>query len=129
VYDQNPALKMLVILGVFLGAYYFYGKPGNYAPPDDPWFRTAVLDRPGPVLVKFGAPWCGPCRMTDAELAQLPPDEVVKIDVGEHPALARHYGVSAIPRMLLFKDGKVVGDRVGYAHAADLQAWIDRQTR
>ena len=84
-YGQNPALKLLVVLGVFLGAYYFYGKPGNYAPPDDPWFRTAVLERPGPILVKFGRTWCGPCRMTDAELAQLPSDKVVKIDVGEHP--------------------------------------------
>ena len=57
------------------------------------------------------------------------PAHVVKIDVETHPKLARHYGVSAIPRILLFKDGKVVGDRTGYAWAQDLRTWIASHAR
>ena len=40
---------------------------------------------------------------------------VVKIEVDKHPDLARHYGVSSIPRLLLLEHGTVLGDRVGYA--------------
>ena len=128
-YDQTRVVKPLVLVAVCLAACYYFWKSASYPPPEDPWFRSAVLDRSGPVLVKFGANWCGPCRMLDGELPNLESTQVVKIDVDERPNLARHYGVSAIPRMLLFKNGKVIGDRVGYASAADLQAWIANQTR
>jgi thioredoxin-like negative regulator of GroEL len=90
------------------------------------------MNQSGPVLVKFGATWCGPCRAVDAELtrlAEIGPVQVVKIDVDAHRDLARHYGVSAIPRMLLFKDGKVIGDRKGYASAEDLLSWITKRSQ
>jgi thioredoxin 1 len=128
----NPAIKLLVFAGVCLAAYFIFWKPTSHAPPDDPWFQSAVIDQSGPVLVKFGAPWCGPCRMLDAELTQLEqsgPAQVVRIDVDEHRKLAQHYGVSSIPRMLLFKDGKVVGDKTGYAPAAHLRTWIASRIR
>ncbi len=122
------AINFLVLVGVGAAAYFFFSAPKDYGPPpNDAWFRSAVLQQSQPVLVKFGAPWCGPCRMLDGELSQLAdsgPARVVKIDVDSAPKLARHYGVSSIPRLLLFKNGKVVGDRTGYATAQDLRSWI-----
>ncbi len=84
------------------------------------------------MLVKFGATWCGPCRAVNAELTRLSETglaQVVKIDVDMRRDPARHYGVTAIPRMLLSKDGKVVGDRKGYATADDLRSWIAQHSQ
>ena len=95
-------------------------------PPDDPWFRAAVVDCPEPVLVKFGAEWCGPCRRLEPELDRLAGSmrgqvEVVRVDVGRYPQLAQHYRVSSIPRLLLFRQGQIVADRVGFADSHQLE--------
>jgi thioredoxin 1 len=129
----NSVLNRLMFAVLCIAAFYYCFMPKDYGPPpEDPWFRSAVIKQSGPVLVKFGATWCGPCRAVDAELTTLSetgPVQVVKIDVDAHRDLARHYGVTAIPRMLLFKDGKVVGDRKGYASADDLRSWIAQHSQ
>ncbi|WP_286178158.1 thioredoxin family protein [Rhodopirellula sp. JC639] len=80
------------------------------------------------VLMKFGAPWCPPCRMIDKELRKLGrtslPVEIRKIDVDERPQMAERYGVSSIPRLILLQDGRKIGDAVGYQSADDLAEWI-----
>ncbi|QDV44275.1 Thioredoxin [Stieleria neptunia] len=81
------------------------------------------------VLMKFGAPWCPPCRMIDKELRKLGrtslPVEIRKIDVDERPEMAERYGVSSIPRLILLQDGRKIADAVGYQSADDLAAWIN----
>ena len=76
-------------------------------------------------------PWCGPCRMLDPELDKLADSgrvTVVRIQVDQHPDLARHYGVSSIPRLFLLNHGTVLADRVGYADYRQLQSWIAQRT-
>jgi thioredoxin len=119
---------VLVVLGI--AGYYWFAGPREYpAPPTDEWFQATVIDRPEPVLVKFGAEWCGPCRSLDPELDKLAQAahgrmKIVRVNVDQHHDLARHYGVSSIPRMLLFNRGKIIADRVGYADEKQLENWI-----
>ena len=121
-------VNAVVLIGLLIAGYFFVTnalKPVE--PPSDHWFQTAVVDQPEPVLVKFGAPWCGPCRMLDPELDKLAKSgrvHVVYVEIEEHPELARHYGVTSIPRLLLFDHGNLRADRVGYADCQQLQNWI-----
>lgn len=89
---------------------------------------SSETNSPQLVLMKFGAPWCPPCRMVDKELRKLErsslPVEIRKIDVDERPEMASRYGVSSIPRMILLQDGRKVGDVVGYRSATELSDWI-----
>ncbi|HEX4130499.1 MAG TPA: thioredoxin domain-containing protein [Pirellulales bacterium] len=108
----------------FVGA---IGPWPGFSAPDDSWFRSTVLERKQPVVVKFGAPWCGPCRMIDPELDRLASSgqvAVVKIDVQRNRDLARHYRVSSIPSVFLFNKGTVVAHRVGYADYDQLRKWV-----
>ena len=80
-------------------------------------FEKIIAQNGKTVLVDFWATWCGPCRMIAPvleEVAKERPDVTVcKVDVDEERDLALEYGVSSIPTLLVFRDGKVVNQSIG----------------
>ena len=97
---------------------------------DDKNFDSEVLQASGPVLVDFWAPWCGPCRMIAPVVEQLASEnagaiKVGKLNVDEASNTAQTYGVSSIPTLIFFKDGKPVERFVGVQPKPRLQDAID----
>lgn len=80
-------------------------------------FEKIIAQDGKTVLVDFWATWCGPCRMIAPvleEVAKERPDVTVcKVDVDEERELALEYGVSSIPTLLVFRDGKLVNQSIG----------------
>lgn len=84
-------------------------------------FKDKVLDSDKVVLVDFWADWCPPCRMMVPILDSVADKmadgvDVVKVNIEEHQEngqIAAEYGVRSIPNLLVFKDGKVVGNMIG----------------
>jgi len=103
------------------------------APSSEQFFQTEIAQEAGPVLVKFGAEWCGPCKLMDKALDEYlaladGKVKVVHLDVEVHPAIASHYDVRAIPDTFVFHRGKVLGHQVGYMDGKEIQVWVEKQT-
>lgn len=81
------------------------------------------------VLVDFFATWCGPCKMLGPVLEDLDSDranvKIVKVDIDESRDLAREYGVMSVPTLLLFKNGTLVSQKVGFMPKEMLIEWIN----
>src|SRR5690606_39993462 len=64
-----------------------------------------------PIRVDFWAEWCGPCKVIAPILDEIASEQtgrvrIAKLNVDEHPGIARRFDVMSIPTMILFKDGE-----------------------
>jgi thioredoxin 1 len=70
-----------------------------------------------PVVVDFWAVWCGPCQMLAPVIEKLAENheevQVAKVDVDQVPDVAAQFGISAIPTVIYFKEGKEAARFVG----------------
>ena len=85
----------------------------------------------GVVLVDFYADWCGPCKMLAPVLEELAEDlegkaTVIKVNVDTENALAAKYQVQSIPSLKVFKDGKVVGETMGFQPKQKLAELVEK---
>ena len=93
-------------------------------------FEAEVLRSSEPVLVDFWATWCPPCRMIAPAIDALAGEyagrvKVAKLDVDEAPDVAEKFGIQSIPTLLVFKDGRVVEQRVGALPQAEMARMLD----
>jgi thioredoxin len=84
----------------------------------DATFATEVEQSTLPVVVDLWAAWCGPCRMVAPIMEDLATEyagrlRVGKIDVDAQTDLARAFGVSSIPMIVLMKNGEPVSHALG----------------
>ena len=93
-------------------------------------FENEVLQSDKPVLVDFWAEWCMPCRMLTPTIEKLAKDysgkvKVGKLDTDANRDVAMKYSISAIPTVILFRNGQVAQKFVGLRQERDFKEALD----
>jgi thioredoxin 1 len=81
-------------------------------------FQKEVLESTAPVLVEFGAEWCGTCHILAPILEELKSEfresiKMAKIDVDKNQTITKRFGVVELPTILFFKYGDCVDHIIG----------------
>lgn len=97
---------------------------------------TTEIPDTGVVVVKFGAEWCGPCKIIEKSFKELLQSiqsrsghelkgvRFVTIDVDAEQDLAKKFNITAVPTTMVFKDGKNVATKLGAQITPSLSRWI-----
>lgn len=94
-------------------------------------FQDKVLASEIPVVVKFFAEWCGPCKKLVPELEKVADMDEFKgklkffsVNIEEHVSLSSAWGVLSLPTLILFHKGNKIATKTGYTDSHNLSLWL-----
>lgn len=92
-----------------------------------------VLSSPSAV-VDFSATWCGPCHMMAPVMDKLSDElsgkmDFYNIDVDANQELAIRYGITSIPCLVIFQNGKEVDRKVGFLPEPTIKPVLEKYAK
>lgn len=77
-------------------------------------------------IEKYGAEWCGPCRVVDATLDQITDIDIIRYDVDEYEDLAAEKKIRNIPVLILYDGDNEVDRLVGAVSLETINKVIEK---
>ena len=96
----------------------------------DSTFVQDISSQEKTVIVDFWAEWCGPCKQIGPILEEISNEKkdtlkVLKLNIDENPETPQKYGVRGIPTIMIFKDGRLIDQKVGSLPKSIINEWIE----
>jgi len=92
-------------------------------------FQTKVAEAARPVVLDFGAEWCGPCKALAPIIEEIAGEmaeaaDFYAVDIAHAPEAAAQFGVMSVPTVVIVKNGEEVDRSVGFVPKSRLSEFI-----
>jgi len=93
-------------------------------------FEREVIRSEIPVLIEFGAEWCGPCKQIKPDVESFAREmqgkvKVVYVDIDKAAMLARELRIQSVPTFMLFVEQRIADAQVGAMGKKQLQRMVE----
>ena len=97
---------------------------------NDQTFDKDISTNDVPVVVDFGAEWCGPCKVLDPILEEIAIEnkdkvKIYKMNIDENPMTPQKYSIRGIPTIMIFRNGELIDTKVGSLPKTALETRIE----
>ena len=123
--------KVLLIMSMIL-AFAFNSEAQEVKEIDYHTFSKEILPKATrPMVLDFYATWCGPCQAMEAVMTKAAKEYVGQIDfyrvnVDKNQEWANYLGISSIPTLLFYKNGKIHHVETGYKEYVEFVNHLSR---
>ena len=97
-------------------------------------YLTKLLKSDKPILVKFWASWCRPCRTMTPKFhnaAKTFKGKVTfaEVNVDKQKQVAARYQIHSLPTMILFKKDKIINKTVGSLSQKQIETFVKKSLK
>lgn len=123
--------KILLIMSMIL-AFAFVSEAQEVKEIDQNTFTKKILPKTtNPIVIDFYATWCGPCKMMEPVMEEAAKKyagkiDFYRVDVDKNMEWSNYLGISSIPTLVFYKDGKIVKVETGYKDAAEFEKLLQQ---
>jgi len=128
-------LSKLILLGsILLTTQSTLAKDNNIVEFTNSNYLSKLLKSDKPVLVKFWASWCRPCRMMTPKFHQAAHTfkgkvTFAEVNVDTQKQVAQRYRIRSLPTMILFKKDKIINKIVGSLSQKQIEAFVKKSLK
>ena len=123
-------MKKILLIMSMIFAFAFASEAQEVVETDYATFSKQILPQAKqPIIIDFYATWCGPCQKMEGVIVKAAQNYAGKInfyrvDVDKNMEWANYLGISSIPTLVIYKDGKIHSVETGYKEYTDLEKII-----